>query len=45
MDDARYGALEFPETDAHRACVREYLTREGGPDEFRDSVRDARRNP
>ena len=42
MDDARYGELAFPESDAHREFVREYLTREGGPDEFRDAVRDGR---
>ena len=39
MDDARYGALAFPESAAHDAFVREYLTRPGGPDEFRDAVR------
>ncbi len=39
MDDARYGQLEFPDNPAHREFVREYLTREGGPDEFRDAVR------
>jgi hypothetical protein len=40
MDDARYGELAFPDSDAHRRFVGEYLTREGGPDEFRDAVRD-----
>ena len=39
MDDARYGELVFPDTAAHREFVREYLTREGGPDEFRDAVK------
>jgi tetratricopeptide (TPR) repeat protein len=45
MDDGRYGALAFPdaESPAHRAFVREYLTRAAGPDEFRDAVRG--RNP
>jgi hypothetical protein len=42
MDDARYGELAFPDSDAHREFVREYLTREGGPDEFRDAVRDGK---
>jgi tetratricopeptide (TPR) repeat protein len=42
MDDARYGELEFPDSPAHRDFVREYLTREGGPDEFRDAVRESR---
>lgn len=39
MDDARYGALAVPDDPAHREFVREYLTRPGGPDEFRDAVR------
>ena len=39
MDDARYGEQRFPETEAHRAFAREYLTRPGGPEEFRDAVR------
>jgi tetratricopeptide (TPR) repeat protein len=39
MDDARYGELDFPERPGHREFVREYLTREGGPDEFRDALR------
>jgi hypothetical protein len=43
MDDARYGELPFPEagaeSPAHRDFVREYLTRPGGPDEFRDAIR------
>jgi len=39
MEDARYGALAFPESEAHRAFAAEYLTRRGGPDEFRDAVR------
>ena len=39
MDDARYGELAFPDSEAHREFVREYLTRPGGPDAFRDSVR------
>jgi hypothetical protein len=40
MDDARYGELAFPDSPAHREFVREWLTREGGPDEFRDAIRD-----
>ena len=39
MDDARYGTLTFPDSDGHRAFAREYLTRRGGPDEFRDALR------
>jgi hypothetical protein len=39
MDDARYGALAFPESEAHREFVRDYLTRPGGPEEFREAVR------
>jgi Tfp pilus assembly protein PilF len=39
MDDARYGQQAFPDSPAHRAFVREYLTRPGGPEEFRDAVR------
>jgi hypothetical protein len=41
MDDARYGMAEqaFPDEDAHRAFVREYLSRAGGPDAFRDAIR------
>jgi len=39
MDDARYGEQPFPDSESHREFVREYLTREGGPDEFRDAVR------
>ncbi|MGE5414462.1 MAG: FG-GAP-like repeat-containing protein [Syntrophomonadaceae bacterium] len=39
MDDARYGELAFPDDTAHREFVREWLTREGGPDAFRDAVR------
>ena len=42
MDDARYGELEFPDSPAHREFVREYLTRPGGPDEFRDAVKESR---
>ncbi|HSB37379.1 MAG TPA: VCBS repeat-containing protein, partial [Thermoanaerobaculia bacterium] len=41
MDDARYGELTFPESSAHRAFAALYQTRRGGPDEFRDAVRDA----
>ncbi|MEP6995550.1 MAG: hypothetical protein ABI968_13580, partial [Acidobacteriota bacterium] len=43
MDDARYGELAFPESPDHRDFVREYLTRRGGPEEFRDAVRGNRR--
>jgi len=39
MDDARYGELAFPTSAAHAAFVETYLTRSGGPDEFRDAVR------
>ena len=39
MDDARYGELVFPPSAAHDAFVATYLTRPGGPDEFRDAVR------
>jgi tetratricopeptide (TPR) repeat protein len=42
MDDARYGQLEFPDSPEHREYVREYLTREGGPDEFRDALKESR---
>jgi hypothetical protein len=41
MDDARYGALAFPDGEAHREFVRKYLTRRGGPEEFLDAVRGA----
>lgn len=41
MDDARYGELAFPDDAAHREFVREWLTRAGGPEAFRDAVRDA----
>ena len=44
MDDARYGEQMFPESDAHRAFVREYLTRSGGPDAFCDAVRKSRQS-
>ena len=39
MDDARYGEEAFPESDEHRAFVREFLTRPGGPDAFRDAIK------
>jgi tetratricopeptide (TPR) repeat protein len=44
MDDANYGHGEpgFPESPGHREFVREYLTRPGGPEEFRDAVRGRR---
>ncbi len=42
MDDGKYGELEFPDSPEHREFVREYLTREGGPDEFRNAVRESR---
>jgi tetratricopeptide (TPR) repeat protein len=47
MDDSRYGEQAFPESDAHRSFVREYLTRPGGPAGFVDAVRsgDAARPP
>ena len=41
MDDSRYGKLAFPDDAAHREYVREWLTRAGGPDAFRDAVRSA----
>ena len=44
MDDARYGEVAFPETDAHREYVRTYLTRRGGPEEFVDALKDGRRS-
>ncbi|HEY3202634.1 MAG TPA: FG-GAP-like repeat-containing protein [Thermoanaerobaculia bacterium] len=43
MDDARYGEILFPESEAHREFLRRYLTRRGGPGEFLDAVRDGRR--
>ena len=42
MDGGKYGELEFPDSPEHREFVREYLTREGGPDEFRDAVKGSR---
>ncbi len=42
MDDGRYGELVFPESEAHRAFVREYLTRPGGPEEFIEAVRESK---
>jgi len=39
MDDARYGELVFPDSEAHRDFVRTTLTRPGGPEEFRDALR------
>ncbi len=39
MDDGRYGEIDFPDGEEHRAFVREWLTRWGGPEEFRDAVR------
>jgi hypothetical protein len=39
MDDSRYGTQAFPESAAHRDFAAEYLTRRGGPEEFRDAVR------
>jgi hypothetical protein len=44
MDDARYGELAFPDDDAHREFVEEWLTRRGGPDAFRDAVRGGRQD-
>lgn len=38
MDNARYGEQAFPESDEHRAFVRESLTRPGGPEAFRDAL-------
>jgi len=45
MDDGRYGALAFPASVGHDTFVREYLTRPGGPDEFRDAVRKGTAEP
>ncbi|MFY9551299.1 MAG: hypothetical protein WAU32_09130, partial [Thermoanaerobaculia bacterium] len=42
MDDSRYGELPFPDSEAHRVYARAYLTRRGGPEEFRDAVRSRR---
>jgi hypothetical protein len=41
MDDARYGypGSAFPDGEDHRRFVRDYLTRAGGPDAFRDAIR------
>ncbi len=39
MDDGRYGELAFPDSEEHRAFVREWLTRRGGPEGFRDALR------
>ena len=44
MDDALYGQLAFPDSDAHREYVRTYLTRRGGPEEFREAVRGSRQS-
>jgi hypothetical protein len=43
MDDARYGELSFPDSDAHSEFVQTYLTRRGGPQEFVDAIRDGSR--
>jgi hypothetical protein len=43
QDDARYGSIAPPDTEERRRFVREYLTRPGGPDEFRDLLRGPRR--
>jgi hypothetical protein len=45
QDDARYGDQPFPDSEAHRRFRREYLTRRGGPEEFRDLLRGQRREP
>jgi hypothetical protein len=42
MDDARYGELSFPDTEAHREFVRRYLTRPGGPEDFVDALKGRR---
>jgi hypothetical protein len=43
MDDARYGSQQaFPGGDAHLEFVRDWLTREGGPGDFVNLVRDRR---
>jgi tetratricopeptide (TPR) repeat protein len=40
MDDSRYGIDQiYPDDAAHRQFRAEYLTRLGGPDAFRDAVR------
>lgn len=41
QDDSRYGSPQpFPDETAHRRFRAEYLTRRGGPEQFRDAVRD-----
>jgi tetratricopeptide (TPR) repeat protein len=45
QDDARYGDQPFPDSEAHRRFRREYLTRRGGPEEFRDLLRGQSRGP
>jgi hypothetical protein len=44
MEDANYGKGEFafPDSPGHREFVREYLTRPGGPEEFRDALSGSR---
>ncbi len=43
MDDARYGLDQiYPDDGAHRRFRSDYLTRPGGPEEFRDAVRGTR---
>src|SRR5262249_27111122 len=40
MDDARYGLDQtYPDDAEHQRFRKEYLTRPGGPDSFRDAVR------
>lgn len=43
MDDARYGLDQiYPDDKAHRRFRSEYLTRRGGPEEFRDALKRGR---
>ena len=40
QEDSRYGeAQAFPDGEAHREFRRVYLTRRGGPEEFREALR------
>ncbi len=42
QDDSRYGEPQaFPNEDAHREFRRLYLTRRGGPEEFREAARNS----
>jgi hypothetical protein len=47
MNDARYGdpSQAYPDDEAHRKFLAEYLTRRAGPEEFLDVLRKSRREP